>query len=142
MQPDVVVGIQINKELESLAANLTYPVVLVEPSAAIIERSAEKRKSIRESTYIRYLRHSKQQSYFTSQLKVEPKKVIPPNLSPDKGVIVGLYAQGNRFLGIGILRVFNRARKILKVQTNIQSKPARLVIGTVILNRKCQELTD
>jgi len=140
LKPDVVVGIKVADELATLVANIEIPVVLVEPSASLSERSLEKRKSLREMTYIRYLRHSKLQCYPISQLKVEPKSAIPINQTPEKGILVGLYGQGNKFLGIGILRYVNRVRKVLKVQTPIVSKPTRLVFGKVALDEKCQEL--
>jgi polynucleotide 5'-kinase involved in rRNA processing len=140
LNPDVVVGIKVGDELVTLVANIDTPLVLVEPSASLNERSLEKRKSLREMTYIRYLRHSKLQCYPISQLKVEPKSAIPANQTPEKGILVGLYGQDNKFLGIGILRYVNRVRKVLKVQTPITSKPTRLVFGKVVLDEKYQEL--
>ena len=140
LNADVVVGIKVADELATLVANIETPVVLVEPSAFLYERSLEKRKSLREMTYIRYLRHSKLQCYPISQIKVEPRSAIPPNQTPEKGILVGLYGHGNKFLGIGILRYVNRVRKVLKVQTPITSKPTRLVFGKVVLDEKYQEL--
>lgn len=140
LKPDVVVGIKVADELATLVANIEIPVVLVEPSASLSERSLEKRKSLREMTYIRYLRHSKLQCYPISQLILEPKNAIPINQTPDKGILVGLYGQGSKFLGVGVLRYVNRVRKVLKVQTPIASKPTRLVFGKVVLDEKFQEL--
>jgi polynucleotide 5'-hydroxyl-kinase GRC3/NOL9 len=140
LKPDVVVGIKVADELAPLVANIEIPFVFVEPSASLSERSFERRKRLREMTYIRYLRHSKLQCYPISQLKVEPKSAIPLSQTPDKGILVGLYGQDNKFLGIGVLRYVNRVRKVLKVQTPVTSKPTRLVLGKVVLDEKCQEL--
>jgi polynucleotide 5'-hydroxyl-kinase GRC3/NOL9 len=140
LKPDVVVGIKVADELAPLVANIEIPFVFVEPSASLSERSFERRKRLREMTYIRYLRQSKLQCYPISQLKVEPKSAIPLSQTPDKGILVGLYGQGNKFLGIGVLRYVNRVRKVLKVQTPVASKPIRLVLGKVVLDEKCQEL--
>ena len=140
LKPDLIVGIKVADELGALVAKIEGQVVLVEPSASSNERSLEKRKRLRERTYIRYLRHSKVHCYPISQLKVEPKSAIPLNQTPDKGILVGLYGEGNKFLGIGVLRHVNRVRKVLKVQTCVASKPTRLVFGKVVLDEKCQEL--
>ncbi|MGE5188228.1 MAG: Clp1/GlmU family protein [Betaproteobacteria bacterium] len=140
LKPDVVVGIKVADELATIVANIEMPVVLVEPSASLSERSLEKRKRLREMTYIRYLGHSRVQCYPISELKVEPKSAIPINQTPDKGILVGLYDNGNKFLGIGVLRYVNRVRKVLKVQTPVASKPMRLVFGKVVLDEKFQEL--
>jgi polynucleotide 5'-kinase involved in rRNA processing len=142
LKPDIVVGIKVGDELSTLIANLQVPVILVEPSASLSQRTPEKRKRIREMTYIRYLRRAKLQCYPISQLKVETKSAIPKNQAPDKGILVGLYGHGNKFLGIGVLRLVNQVRHVLKVQTAISAKPTRLVLGKVVLNRKCQELVD
>jgi polynucleotide 5'-hydroxyl-kinase GRC3/NOL9 len=142
LKPEIVVGIRAGDELSTLIANLQVPVILVGPSASLSQRTPEKRQRLREMTYIRYLRRAKLQCYPISQLKVETKSAIPKNQAPDNGVLVGLYGHGNKFLGIGVLRIVNQVRKVLKVQTSISAKPARLVLGKVILNMKCQELVD
>jgi polynucleotide 5'-hydroxyl-kinase GRC3/NOL9 len=143
LKPDVVVGVQMQDELEPLMSYLGGGGVLtVEPSPALSLRSAEKRKSLREMTYAKYLRKSKLQCYPLSQLTVEPKNAVPKSQEPEKGVLVGLYGRGSRFLGIGVLRAVNIGRRTLKVQTSVSSKPARLIIGKVLLNRKLQEIQD
>lgn len=142
LKPDLVVGIQIADELNPIMTDLPVPVVLVEPSPALSERSPEKRKNLREMTYVRYLRRSKLRCYPVSQLKVEPRNSIPKNQVPEEGVLVGLYGHDSKFLGIGVLRSVNQVRRILKVQTAVSAKPVRLVFGRVILNKKLQELSD
>ena len=93
-------------------------------------------------TYARYLKDAKMQNYPISQLTIEPKRAIPKNQEPEKGVLVGLYSSKNKFLGIGVLREINQLRKALKVQTSISGIPKRLVIGKVFLNKKLQEIQD
>ncbi len=143
LKPDVVVGVQISDELSPLIANLEgVPTVVVEPSAALSTRTAEKRKGLREMTYARYLKNAKLQCYPISQITVEPTKAIPKNQEPEKGLLVGLYGRGNKFLGIGVLREINQSRRVLKVQTAVSAKPMRLVIGKVVLNEKLQEILE
>jgi polynucleotide 5'-hydroxyl-kinase GRC3/NOL9 len=143
LKPDVVVGVQVHDELEQLMSYLGGGgLMMVEPSSALSLRSEETRKSLREMTYAKYLRKSKLQCYPLSQVTVEPRNAVPKSQEPEKGVLVGLYGRGSRFLGIGVLRAINAGRRTLKVQTSVSAKPARLIIGKVLLNRKLQEIQD
>ena len=142
LKPDVIVGVQVADELDTLVAGLQQPVLTVELSSSLSQRTAEKRKSLREMTYARYLKDAKLQCYPMSQLTVEPREAIPKAQTPEKGVLVGLYGLGNKFLGIGVLREINRIRRALKVQTAVSAKPSRIVIGKVILDEKLREIQD
>jgi polynucleotide 5'-hydroxyl-kinase GRC3/NOL9 len=142
IKPDLLVGVQVQDELVPLISNLETPVVIVEPSTALNQRTEEKRKSLREMTYARYLKNAKMQCYPKSQVTIEPRNAIPKNQEYEKGILVGLCGRGSKFLGIGVLREINQVRKVLKVQTAVSAKPLRIVIGKVILNQKLQEVQD
>lgn len=142
LKPDVIVGVQVHDELVPLIAILETPVVVVEPSSALNPRTAEKRKSLREMTYARYLKNAKLQCYPKSQVTIEPRNAIPKNQEPEKGILVSLYGRGSKFLGIGVLREINQVRRALKVQTAVSAKPSRIVIGKVVVNEKLQEVQD
>ncbi|MCW4004226.1 MAG: Clp1/GlmU family protein [Candidatus Bathyarchaeota archaeon] len=142
LKPDVLVGVQVAEELAPLVPNLESNLIVVESSSALSPRSPEKRKSLREMSYARYLQGSKVQCYPMSQLTVEPRNAVPKDLEPQKSILVGLYGSENKFLGIGVLRELNPERKVLKVQTAVSAKPKRLVIGKVRLNEKLQEVED
>jgi polynucleotide 5'-hydroxyl-kinase GRC3/NOL9 len=143
IKPDFIIGVPQRNELDQLIANIEKtPIILVEPSSSLNPRNPEKRKILREMTYTRYLKDAKLQCYPMSQLIIEPKTAIPKSQEPEKGLLVGLFASKNEFLGIGVLREINRLRKALKVQTSVLVKPHRLVIGKVCLNMKLQEIQD
>lgn len=143
LKPDVVVGLQTQGELDPLLSYLGGGgVMIVEPSQALSVRSAEKRKILREMTYTKYLRKSKLHCIPISQINLEPRNGVPKDQEPEKGLLVGLYGRGSRFLGIGVLRSVNLERRTLKIQTAVRSKPFRLVFGKVHLNEKIQELQD
>ncbi len=143
LKPDVIIGLPQKHELEPLIANIAeFPIIMVEPSSSLCPRSPEKRKSLREMTYVRYLKNAKIQNYPMSQLTIEPKKSIPKKQEPEKGLLVGLYGSKDKFLGIGVLREINSLRKALKVQTSVSAKPKRLVVGKIFLNMKLQEIQD
>jgi len=143
LKPDVIVGVQVEDELRSIIAYLdNISVILVEPSSSLNQRSTEKRKSLREMTYAKYLKDAKLQNYPLSQVTIEPRNALPKSQRPEKGLLVGLYDSGSKFLGIGVLREINSERKALKVQTAISAKPQRLVFGKIFLNEKLQEIQD
>lgn len=142
LNPDLVVGIQANDELAPLIANLETPAILVEPSFALKQRTPEKRKSLREMTYARYLKNAKTQCYPKSQVTIEPRNAIPKNQEPEKGILLGIYGRGTKFLGIGVLREINPVRKAIKVQTAVSAIPLRIVIGKVVINQKLQEVSQ
>lgn len=84
LKPDLVVGIQVQNELEPLRAKLTQPIMLVKSSDALNMRTPEKRKVLREMTYTRYLKNAKIQCYPLSQIKVEPRNAVPKKQEPEK----------------------------------------------------------
>jgi polynucleotide 5'-kinase involved in rRNA processing len=140
LKPDIIVGIQKQGELAPLINCLEIPMLIVESSFALNPRTPEKRKQLREMTYVRYLKNAKLQIYPKSQVTIEPRNAIPKNQEPEKGVLVGLCGRGSKFLGIGVLREVNQLRKALKVQTAVSAKPLRIIIGKVIVNEKLQEV--
>jgi polynucleotide 5'-kinase involved in rRNA processing len=75
-------------------------------------------------------------------MTIEPRNAIPNKQEPEKGILLGIYSRGNKFLGIGVLREVNNLRKTLKVQTAVSAKPFRVVIGKVFINEKLQEIQD
>ena len=140
LKPNIVIGIQSKNELEPIISCLGGSgVMTVEASPAVSTRSAEKRKALRERTYQKYLKDSKLQCIPISQLTIEPQTALPKTQDPNKGLLVGLYGYGTKFLGIGVLRAINPTRKTLKIQTAVPKKPARLVLGKVMLDRKLRE---
>jgi polynucleotide 5'-hydroxyl-kinase GRC3/NOL9 len=143
LKPDVVVGVQMQGELDELMSYLGGGgLMMVEPSPAVNVRSPEKRKILRESTYAKYLKKSKLHCIPISQLTVEPRNGVPKTQEPERGILVGLYGNGAKFLGIGVLRAINVGRRTLKIQTSVPTKPLRLVFGKVVLNQKLQEVED
>jgi polynucleotide 5'-hydroxyl-kinase GRC3/NOL9 len=142
LKPDVIVGVQVVDELDELISNMEQTVLTVEPSSSLRERTAEKRKSLREMTYARYLKGAKLQCYPMSQLAIEPRDALPKNQAPEKGMLVGLYGSEGKFSGIGVLREINQIRRVLKVQTAVSTKPSRIVIGKVCLDEKLREIQD
>ncbi len=143
LKPDVIVAVQVEDELRSLIAYLDdNPPIIVEPSSFLNQRSAEKRRSLREMTYARYMKNARLRNYPIGYVTIEPRYALPKYQEPEKGLLVGLYGSKSKFLGIGVLREINHVRRALKVQTAVSAKPKRLVFGKVFLNEKLQEIQD
>jgi polynucleotide 5'-hydroxyl-kinase GRC3/NOL9 len=141
LKPNMVVGVDSKGEVDEIMSYLGGAGVMTIESANMASaRSPEKRKTLRKRTYIRYLRHSKLQCIPVSQLVVEPRNGVPKTQNPDRGILVGLYHYGTKFLGIGVLRAINTTRNTLKIETAVPKKPVRLVFGKVLLDRKLQEV--
>ncbi len=141
LKPNVVVGVESKGEVDEIMSYLGGAGVMTVESAGLAStRSPEKRKALRERTYTRYLRHSKLQCIPVSQLVVEPRNGVPKTQNPDRGILVGLYHYGAKFLGIGVLREINITRNTLKIETAVPKKPIRLVFGKVLLDRKLHEV--
>lgn len=141
LKPNLVVGIQTKNELEPVFSNLGGGGVLtIEPSTAHSTRNIETRKTNRERTYAKCLEDSKLLCIPMNQLILEPRNAIPKMVDPNRGLLVGLYGSGTKFLGIGVLRAINQTRRTLKIQTAVPVKPTRLVFGKVELDRKLQEV--
>ena len=82
-KPDVVVALQTQDELAPLIAALETPTIVVEPSFALKQRTPEKRKTLREMTYTRYLKKAKLHAP-KSQVTIEPRGAIPKTKNQKK----------------------------------------------------------
>ena len=141
LKPDIVVALQLQNELEPILSCLGGGgVMIVEPSSAACVRSPEKRRTIRERNYAKHIKNGKLHCIPVSQVTLEPRNGVPKAIATQKGILMGLYGAGNKFLGIGVLRAVNEARRTLKIQTSVGTKPMRLVFGKVLLNTKLQEV--
>ena len=77
LKPDVVVAVQMQDELAPLISSLETSAIVVEPSFALKQRTPEKRKTLREMTYLRYLKHAKLHCIPKSQVIIEPRNASP-----------------------------------------------------------------
>ena len=77
LKPDVLFAIQQNVELQHLlhALESSTPILIKSPSA-IKQRSREKRKTLRELGYIKYLKNAKVQSIPLNWVKIEGSELF------------------------------------------------------------------
>jgi polynucleotide 5'-hydroxyl-kinase GRC3/NOL9 len=58
----------------------------------------------------------------------------------EKGLLVGLHGEDDRFLGLGILCDIDYRRRMLKVSTPVSQKASVIKVGHVRLDNQCKEL--
>jgi polynucleotide 5'-hydroxyl-kinase GRC3/NOL9 len=141
LEPDLIFCIQQKDELEPLlAALMKFRKIAVASSSVVKQRSAEKRKNLREMSYAKYLTDAKVKSLPLSQLTLEEKTVQQIRQSEEKGLLLGLYDSQRKFLGIGIMREVDSLRKTLKVLTSVSANPSIIAIGKVRLDENLKEV--
>ena len=200
LNPHIIFCIQQKDELMSLLNSLEgFQKIVVESPPAIKQRSREKRRSLRELGYIKYLKNAKVQSIPISWLKIEAneflglgatyestrqakrvyellgmnplhfaelkdkfcivigkgrwireenlkkleetvgKKVVVYRKGEEEGLLLALYNNERKFLGIGILREIDYSRKTLKIFTPISEKISIVAFGRVKLDKNLKE---
>ncbi len=141
LEPDVVLCIQKENELRPLLAVLDkFKTTAVDSSMAVKQRSAEKRKNLRELSYAKYLTDAKVKSWLLNHVKIEEKTALPAGQGEQKGLLLGLYDSNRRFLGIAVLCEIDYFRKTLKVCTSVSAKPASVAVGKVRLSENLREI--
>ncbi len=139
LKPDVVLCIQQKDELKPLFAALEkFRTMIVDSAVVVKPRSAEKRKSLREMSYAKYLADAKVKTWGLNLLETDDK-IFQVRQSEEKGLLVGLYASGKKFLGIGVLCEIDYIKRSLKVFTAVSAKPSCIVPGRVRLDENLKE---
>jgi len=200
LNPDIIFCIQQKDELAPLINSLEgFQKIVVESPPTIKQRSREKRRSLRELGYIKYLKNAKVQSLPISWLKIEGneflglgithentkqakrvydllgmkplhfaelkdrvclvigrgrwisneklikmeetlgKKIALLRKGEEEGLLVALYNNDRKFLGIGILREIDYSRKTLKIFTPVSEGISIVALGRIKLDKNLKE---
>ncbi len=139
--PDVVFCIQQGDELAPLLSALSKfrTVTICTPLTAKL-RGREKRKSLRELGYAKYLAGAKVKVWSLKRLTIE--SALGKNQQANQGLLLGLHDSQGKFLGIGVLREIDCVKKSLKVRTSVTAEPSRAVLGRVRLDENLREISD
>jgi polynucleotide 5'-hydroxyl-kinase GRC3/NOL9 len=141
LNPDAVFCIQQENELAPLLAALErYRKITIESPLAIRQRSREKRRDLRELGYIKYLADAKVRTWALRLLSIEEQDVAQIRQAGEEGLLLGLCDSQRKFLGIGILRKIDYARKALKILTSVSAKPSSISFGKVRLDENLKEI--
>ncbi|MEM3565894.1 MAG: Clp1/GlmU family protein [Candidatus Bathyarchaeia archaeon] len=201
ISPSIIYCIQQNEKLRPLLEAVKgFKTVVMDSPQTIKQRSRDKRRSLRELGYIKYLKNSKVQSIPMSWLKIESEEILVPGknfmdrrregeiydllgmkplymvelkdklyvvigrnrwINPEnikrteeilgkrvvvtfkgdeKGLLLALYNDAGRFLGIGILREIDYRRKVVKIFTTVSSGISTVIFGRVRLDENLKEV--
>jgi len=164
LKPDVVFCLQPKDDVPSLCAAFgdalgEFREERAESPVAVRPRDREKRRSLRELGYAKYLGNAKVKSFSLKRLKVKefcgtsssnsnskaevaekPKKSAAFRQCEEKGLLVGLQDNQNKFLGIGITQGVDYTRQMLKVRTSVSAEPSCIVLGKVRLDENLHEI--
>jgi polynucleotide 5'-hydroxyl-kinase GRC3/NOL9 len=112
---------------------------IVEAATTIRERTREKRRTLRELSYAKYLKNAKIRIFSTRYLTIEDDNASILNRKAEN-LIVGIYCSRRKFLGIGIINKVDYIQKSLKISTPVTAKPSRIVLGKIRLDMKLHEI--
>lgn len=141
--PDIVLGVQQNKEITPLLAKLeNFKVLILDSAGAVRERTREKRRNLRELGYMKYLTDAKVKTWPLSRLTIE-NGILCLSQKPEykqKGLLLGLHDAQMRFLGIGVLQGIDWKRRSIKILTGVTANPVYVAVGRVRLDEKLREI--
>ncbi|MEM2937072.1 MAG: Clp1/GlmU family protein [Candidatus Bathyarchaeia archaeon] len=157
INPNIIFCIQQEGKLSPLLTALkNHRTLMIDSPLTIKQRSREKRRSLRELGYIKYLKNAKVQSIPLNWLKIKNceqtglsknfgkeftnKQVTITFKGDEKGLLAALYDNEKKFLGIGVLREINYTRKIMKIYTPVSSVISTVIIGKVRLDKNLKEI--
>ncbi len=146
--PNVVVGIQQINELAPILTSLKekMEVIAVETPQVVRKRSREKRKTLRELGYKKYLKEAKVRSFTLNQIRVEDalsetggSLAIEQVEGIEEGFLVALQDAEEGFLGIGVLCRVDPERRVMKIYTPVGQNVSTVCVGKVKLDRQGRE---
>lgn len=146
--PHQVVGIQQTNELTPIMALLMKKMraIAVESPKVILKRSREKRKTLRELGYKKYLKEARLRAFSLSQIRVEETlretcRVLSTEQMEEmeKGLLVALQDAEGNFLGIGVLCGVHPRREILQIYTPVDRNVSNICVGQVKLDNEGKE---
>ncbi|MCX8176481.1 MAG: Clp1/GlmU family protein, partial [Candidatus Bathyarchaeota archaeon] len=126
---ELIVALQASEDEFSLVdmfENNGFTVVRVKPSNYVKKRSREERRKLRWQSYHKYLKNSTVKAFLLKNVKVVGKL-------REEGVLLGLYDQHYKFLGLGILKNFDKSRELIKVLTPVKGNVGVIEVGEITI---------
>lgn len=143
LTPNIIIGVQTNCELEPLLVKLhRFKKTSVTSPPCVKEKTREKRRSIRERSYAKWLAGAKIKKWRLSGLTLQYlcAGTLQNNSQSWKGLLIGLHDHKRKFLGIGVMQDINWKEGTLKALTAVDADPAYVVVGKVCLDEKLHEI--
>lgn len=141
IEPDLVIGIGHNEEVERLLSIISEASLKVPSSKYVRTRTKEERKKSRETGYRRFLSTSKSlkvsQDYTTLRIFDRTEQSILHWSGGFVGYLAGLLDDEQRLLAIGKIRGISD--RIAFVETSTTKNPTFLEIGNILLSSSYEE---
>jgi polynucleotide 5'-hydroxyl-kinase GRC3/NOL9 len=141
LQPDLILGLSLDHELDSILAQQKYPILQLKASKFARTRTREERKKAREEGYRRFLQNPTHLELRLNTIKLRtftPRQQRLDQASRYKGTLVGLLDEKEELLSIGrIVRIEN---DIVRITTVAKRTPKTVELGTVILSSRFDEV--
>lgn len=162
LEPHVIFCVQQKSELAPILDTIEeYRKKVVDSPQTIRQRTREKRKSLRELGYMKYLENARLRTLPLNSLRIEKnsflrlgkkrediqkteeasrEKIMLIGEGEEKGLLSAMYDFQGRFLGIGVLHEIDCLKKVLRVYTSVYEKVLTISIGSVRLNSNLREI--
>jgi polynucleotide 5'-hydroxyl-kinase GRC3/NOL9 len=142
IQPDLVLGIAISGELESIISKTSVASMRIKAPAAALSRSASDRREIRKIAYRRFLDEGRVRGYSVREIKLK----LPPDLTPIQfartsglsNLLVGLVDDRGFLLQIGVL--LSLEKELVRVYSRPTDPFEEIEVGYVRLSTDGVEL--
>lgn len=141
IEPDLVLGIGDNEDLERLLSIISVTSLKVPSSKYVRNRTKDERKKSRETGYRRFLLTSKTlkvtQDCTTLRIFDRTEQSILHWSSGFEGYLAGLLDREQRLLAIGRIRAISERNAL--VETSTTKNPTFLEIGNILLSSSYEE---
>jgi len=136
ISPDLILGMSNKKDLNHIYKNFNSHYLYLNPSKFVKKRSREERRELREYGYRKYLKNASTKYISLGSTKVESENSLEENR------LVGLIDHEGVLLGIGILKDFDKIKRVVKIYTPIEktNELYKIEIGSVKVSEFGREL--
>jgi polynucleotide 5'-hydroxyl-kinase GRC3/NOL9 len=142
LQPDLVLGLSLNHELDHILELQQCPTLRLEASSFARKRTREERKKAREEGYRRFLQNPKHLDLRLNAIKLRrfnaPRQQRIDRDSTHRGTLTGLLDEKGVLLSIG--RIVRIGNGIVRVTTTAKEMPRTVELGAVILSSRFDEI--
>jgi polynucleotide 5'-kinase involved in rRNA processing len=142
LQPDLVLGLSFEHELDNILARQRCQTLRLEASSFTRTRTREERKKAREEGYRRFLRNPRQLDIKVNSIELrtfnKPRQQRIDQGSTYKGTLAGLLDEKEFLLSIG--RIERITNGIVRITTMAKERPKIVELGAVVLSPRFGEV--
>jgi polynucleotide 5'-hydroxyl-kinase GRC3/NOL9 len=142
LQPDLVLGLNIDHELDRILEQPKYQTIRLKASSFARTRTREERKKARVEGYRRFFQNPKQLDLKLSTVKLRtfnaPRQQRLDQGPSYRGALAGLLDENDELLSIG--RVVQIENGIVRITTMTEQTPRIVELGAVILSSRFEEV--